>query len=212
MEPAFLVKPRELCYLGEGMQAKKTSSSKKRRPSQPLTLIHQGLGTEMLQAIAELGNDGIFVFNEDYRIAYANRMVSEITEYSNEELLKMTILSLLGRPNQPLIEDIFTHPERYGEKNCMQIQLLTSKEMAKEVEICIALAQTPLGVRKGYAYLRDVTASKRMERKIREGAQEFEKIAEMGEDGIVVFDQAFKIIFANQVASEITGIPREDLI
>jgi PAS domain S-box-containing protein len=212
MEPASLVNPRELCYLGEGMQAKKTSSSKKRRLPQPLTLIHQGMGTETFQAIAELGNDGIFVFNEDYRIEYANRMVSEITGYSNEELLKMTVLSLLGKPNQPLTEDIFTHPERYGEKNCTHIQLLTSKGMAKEVEICIALAQTPRGTRKGYAYLKDITESKQMERRIREATQQFEKIAEMGDDGIVVFDQAFKIIFANQMASEITGIPKETLI
>jgi PAS domain S-box-containing protein len=212
MELASLVNPRELCYLGEGMQVKKSSSSKKRRPSQPLILIHQGVGTEMFQAIAELGNDGIFVFNEDYRIEYANRMVSEITGYSNEDLLRMTILSLLGKPNQPLIEDIFTHPERYGEKNCMHIHLLTSKGMAKEVEICIALAQTPRGARKGYAYLRDITESRQMERRIREATQQFEKIAEMGDDGIVVFDQAFKIIFANQMASEITGIEKEALI
>ena len=212
MEPASLVNPRELCYPGEGMQAKKTSSSKKRRPPQPLTLIHQGMGTETFQAIAELGNDGIFVFNEDYRIEYANRMVSEITGYSNEELLKITILSLLGKPNQPLTEDIFTHPDRYGEKNCTHIQLLTSKGMAKEVEICIALAQTPRGTRKGYAYLKDITESKQMERRIREATQQFEKIAEMGDDGIVVFDQAFKIIFANQMASEITGIPKEVLV
>jgi PAS domain S-box-containing protein len=212
MGPASLVNPRELCYLGEGMQVKKSSSSKKRRPSQPLILIHQGVGTEMFQAIAELGNDGIFVFNEDYRIEYANRMVSEITGYSNEDLLRMTILSLLGKPNQPLIEDIFTHPERYGEKNCMHIHLLTSKGMAKEVEICIALAQTPRGARKGYAYLRDITESRQMERRIREATQQFEKIAEMGDDGIVVFDQAFKIIFANQMASEITGIEKEALI
>lgn len=212
MEPASLVNPRELCYLGEGMQAKKSSSSKKRKTPGPLTLIHQGVGAETFQAIAELGNDGIFVFNEDYRIEYANRVVSEITGYSNEELLKRTVLSLLGKPNQPLIEEIFTHPERYGEKNCTQIQLLTSKGMTKEVEICIALSQTPRGTRKGYAYLKDITESKQMERRIQEVTRQFEKIAEMGDDGIVVFDQAFKIIFANQMAVEITGIPKEDLI
>jgi len=212
METASLVNPRELCYFGKGMQAKKSSSSKKRRTPQPFTLIHQRVEAETFQAIAELGNDGIFVFNEDYHIEYVNRVVSEITAYSNEELLKMTVLSLLGKPNQPLIKDIFTHPEHYGEKNCTQIQLLTSKGIPKEVEICIALAQTPQGTQKGYAYLKDITESKQMERRIREATQQFEKIAEMGDDGIVVFDQAFKIIFANQMAVEITGIPKEDLI
>ena len=194
------------------MQPKKLSPSKKRRTTDRLTLLNKRVGPEMFQAIAELGNDGILVFDEHHRIEFANHMASEITGYSNEELLKKTVLSLLGKPNQSFLEDIFIHPERYGEKACTEIQLLTSKGEVKEAEVCIALAQTPLGARKGYAYLRDITEPKRMERKIREATQQFEKIAEMGDDGIVVFDHAFKIIFANQMASEVTGIPKEDLI
>jgi len=34
----------------------------------------------------------------------------------------------------------------------------------------------------------------------------------MGEDGIFVFDERFNILFANQMASDITGIPKSDLI
>jgi two-component system NtrC family sensor kinase len=166
----------------------------------------------MFQAIAELGNDGILVFDETHRIEFANRMASEITGYSNEQLLKMTVLSLLGKSYRSFIEDIFVHPEHYGEKTCTEIQLITSTAGVKEAEVCIALTQSPQGTRKGYAYLRDITESKQMGRRIREATQQFEKIAEMGDDGIVVFDQAFKIIFANQMASEITGIPKEDMI
>jgi two-component system NtrC family sensor kinase len=194
------------------MPAKKSSPTRKRRTAHRLTLLDNGVGPEMFQSIAELGNDGILVFDEGHRIEYANRMASEITGYSNEELLKMTILSLLGKTNQSFIEDLFVHPERYGEKACTEIQLLASKGEVKEAEVCIAFTQTPRGARKGYAYLRDITEAKRMERKIREATQQFEKIAEMGDDGIVVFDQAFKILFANQMASEITGISGEDLI
>ena len=212
MKSSFLVNPRELCYLGKGMPAKKSSPTKKRRTTHRLTLLDNGVGPEMFQSIAELGNDGILVFDEGHRIEYSNRMASEITGYANEELLKMPILSLLGKPNQSIIEDLFVHPERYGEKTCTEIQLLASKGEVKEAEVCIAFTQKPLGARKGYAYLRDITESKRMERKIREATQQFEKIAEMGDDGIVVFDQAFKILFANQMASEITGISREDMI
>jgi PAS domain S-box-containing protein len=139
-------------------------------------------------------------------------MATDITGYSNKELLKMSVLSLLGKPDQAFVKDLFVHPERYGEKTCTEVQLLASTSEVKEAEICIALAKTPLGARKGYAYLRDITESKRMARKIQEATQQFEKIAEMGDDGIVVFDQAFKIIFANQMVSEITGISKEDLI
>jgi two-component system NtrC family sensor kinase len=196
------------------MQTKKPSSLKKRRTSVGrLSLIkNKGVEAEMFQSIAELGNDGILVFDERHQIEFANRMASEITGYSNKDLLNMSILSLLNKPDQSFVEDLFIHPERYGEKTCTEAQLLTSMGEVKEAEICIALAKTPLGARKGYAYLKDITDSKRMERKIREATQQFEKIAEMGDDGIVVFDQAFKIIFANQMASEIIGISKEDLI
>ena len=212
-ESSSLVSPQSLCYFEKGMQTKKLPSpTKKKRHLHRVKPLEKELGSEMFQAIAELGNDGIFVFNENHRIEFANRMASEISGYSHEELLQMSILSLLGKPNQPFLEDIFLHPDRYGEKVCTETQLMTSKGTTKEVELCIALAQTPQGVRKGYAYLRDITESKQMERKLREATQQFEKIAEMGEDGIVVFDQAFEITFANQMASEITGIPKEDLI
>ena len=196
------------------MQTKKPSPLKKRRPSTDrLSLIkNKGVEAEMFQSIAELGNDGILVFDKDHRIGFANRMASEITGYSNKDLLNMSILSLLNKPDQSFIEDLFVHPERYGEKTCTKAKLLTSLGEVKEAEICIALAKTPLGAQKGYAYLKDITDSKRMERKIREATQQFEKIAEMGDDGIMVFDQAFKIIFANQMASETIGISKEDLI
>ena len=68
MELASLVNPRELCYVERVWKQKKPLLPKKEDLLRPLILIHQGVGTEMFQAIAELGNDGIFVFNEDYRI------------------------------------------------------------------------------------------------------------------------------------------------
>jgi PAS domain S-box-containing protein len=196
------------------MQNKKSRPSRKRKKTaEPLTLVKKkGVESEMFQSIAELGNDGILVFDKGHRIEFANRMASEITGYSNKDLLKMSALSLLNKPHQSFIEDLFVHPERYGEKTCSEVQLLTSMGEVKEAEICIALARTPSGVQKGYAYLRDITESKRMERRIREVTQQFEKIAEMGDDGIVVFDRAFKVIFANQMASEITGISKEAMI
>jgi two-component system NtrC family sensor kinase len=192
---------------------KPTAPIKKKKPAGPSLLVKKkGVGSERFRSIAELGNDGILVFDDRYQIQFANRMSSEITGYSSRELLKMSVPSLLGKSHQSFIEDLFAHPAHYGEKTCAEVQLSTSRGETKEVEICIALAKTPHGARKGYAYLRDITESKGMERRIREATQEFQKIAEMGDDGILVFDQTFKIIFANQMASEITGIPKEELI
>ena len=192
---------------------KPTPPTKRKKAAEPLTLVRKkGVDSGMFQSITELGNDGILVFDKDHRIEFANPMASEITGYSEEELLKMSVLSLLGKPHPFIAEDLFAHPDRYGEKTCTEVQLLTPTGEVKEAEICIALAKTPLGAKKGYAYLRDITESKRMERRVREVTHHFEKIAEMGDDGIVVFDHAFKIVFANQMASEIIGMTKEDMI
>jgi two-component system NtrC family sensor kinase len=210
----FLINPGEMSSRGRGMSSRKpTPPTKRKKAAEPLTLVRKkGGDSSMFQSIVELGNDGILVFDNHHQIEFANRMASEITGYSEEELLKMSVLSLLGKPHPSITEDLFVHPDRYGEKTCTEVQLFTSTGEVKEAEICIALAKTPLGAKKGYAYLRDITEPKRMERRVREVTQQFEKIAGMGDDGIVVFDQTFKIVFANQMASEIIGISKEDLI
>jgi PAS domain-containing protein len=86
MEPASLVNPWSYVYL-ENDASQNPLPPKKEGP-RPLTLIHQGVGAEMFQAIAELGNDGIFVFNEDYRVEYANRMVSKSPDIRMKHCLR----------------------------------------------------------------------------------------------------------------------------
>jgi PAS domain S-box-containing protein len=190
---------RGICYFEKGMELKKPSPSpKKRRDPDRLGTPDQKGKAEMFQSIAELGNDGILVFDEDHRIEFANRMVSEITGYSNAELLKMTALSLLGEPNQPFLEDIFVHPERYGEKVCTEIQLPTSKGEVKEAEVCIALAQTPFGIRKGYAYLRDITEAKQMGRTIKDSEEKLRTLFERVRHGLFISSKEGKFLDCNQ--------------
>jgi len=193
------------------MAIKKPSPSKKKR-GKPYRLAtpNQRGEAEMFQSIAELGNDGILVFDEHHRIEFANRMVSEITGYSNAELVKMTVLSLLGQPNQPFLQDIFVHPERYGEKVCMEIQLFTSKGEAKEAEVCIALAKTPHGVRKGYAYLRDITEAKRMEKKIKDSEEKLRTLFERVRHGLFISSKEGRFLDCNQALLEMLDYPTKE--
>ena len=193
------------------MQIKKPSpTTKKRKMPDRLTPPDQRGEAEMFQSIAESGNDGILVFDEHHRIEFANRMVSEITGYSNTELLKMTVLSLLGEPNQPFLKDIFVHPERYGEKVCTEIQLPTSEGEVKEAEVCIALAQSPLGVRKVYTYLRDITEAKRMERKIKDSEEKLRTLFERVRHGLFISSKEGKFLDCNQALLEMLDYPTKE--
>ena len=115
----------------------------------------------MLQSIVELANDGILVFNDRLGVEYANRTISQITGYEHARIMGMTITDLLGNESRALFEDIFSHPEKYGEKNCTEIRLPTASGEIRNAEICIALATPPDGADRAYAYVRDLTDEKR---------------------------------------------------
>ena len=193
------------------MMAKKLSPpTKRRRLTGRLTLVDKRVEAGMFQAIAELGNDGILVFDQNHQIEYANRTASEITGYSNEELLKMTILSLLEKPHQSFIEDIFIHPERYGEKTCTEAHLITSTGEGKEVEVCIALTGTSNGVRKGYAYLKDITDRKKFEKELKDSEEKLRRLFERVRHGLFISSKEGKFLDCNQALLDMLGYANKE--
>ena len=169
--------------------------------------------TKRLEKIAEMGDDGIIVFGEDYRIEFANAVASEITGYAKERLTEMDFRRLLSERDIGYLDQMHSKVGIDESKRvCTEMEVLTEKGMKWDAEVCITIAQGGKGGVKTYAYLRDITQRKRMEREVREATKRFEKMAEMGEDGIIVFGQDSRIEFANQMASEIMGFPRDQIL
>jgi PAS domain S-box-containing protein len=166
-----------------------------------------------LEKIVEMGDDGIIVFDENYRIEFANTVASELTGYPKEKLMGIDFRDLLpGREKDYLSQMRLDVGEDENKRVCTEMEVLSAKGLKKNAEVCIAISKTEEGGMKTYAYLRDITEQKRMERDIREATKRFEKIAEMGDDGIIVFDEESRIEFANQMAAEILGIPKDQVL
>ena len=169
--------------------------------------------TKRLEKIAEMGDDGIIVFDEDFRIEFANTVASELTGCSKERLVGMDFRQLLSERDIGYLHQMHSEVGADESKRvCTEMEVVTERGLKRDAEVCITIAKMEKGGVKTYAYLRDITERKRMEREIREGTKRFEKIAEMGEDGIIVFDEDSKIEFSNQVASEIMGIPKGQIL
>src|SRR3990172_13272463 len=92
------------------------------------------------------------------------------------------------------------------------MEILTERGLLRDAEVCITIARTEKGGVQTYAYLRDITERKRMEREVHEATKRFEKITEMGEDGIIVFDEDSRIEFANLKSTEIIGLPKDQIV
>ena len=169
--------------------------------------------TKRLEKIAEMGDDGIIVFDENYRIEFANTIASELTDFAREKLLGMDFRRLLNERDVGYLNRMHSEVGADESKRvCTEMEVVTARGHKRDAEVCITIAEMEKGRVKTYAYLRDITERKRMERELREATKRFEKIAEMGEDGIIVFDEDSRIEFANQMASEIIGIPKGDIL
>jgi two-component system NtrC family sensor kinase len=169
--------------------------------------------TRRLEKIAEMGDDGIIVFDENYRVEFANAVASEITGYSKEQLIGMDFRRLLSQRDIGYLDQMHSEVGVDESKRvCTEMDILIKEGLKLDAEVCITIEKMEKGGVRTYAYLRDITERKRMEREIREATKRFEKIAEMGEDGIIVFDEGSRIEFANQMASEIIGIPKDEIL
>jgi len=169
--------------------------------------------TKRLEKIAEMGDDGIIVFDEKYQVEFANMMASELTGFSKERLVGMDFRRLLGEEDIGYLDQMHSEVGADESKRvCTEMQVVTENGLKRDAEVCITIAEMEKGRVKTYAYLRDITERKRMEREIREATKRFEKIAEMGDDGIIVFDEDSRIEFANQMASEFMGLPKDHIL
>ena len=169
--------------------------------------------TKRLEKIAEMGDDGIIVFDEDYKIEFANTIASELTGYSKERLMGMDFRLLLSEREIGYLDQMHSEVGIDESKRvCTEMEVLTPRGLKWDAEVCITIAKKEKGGVQTYAYLRDITERKRMERELREATKRFEKIAEMGDDGIIVFDENSRIEFANQMASEILGLSKDQIL
>jgi two-component system NtrC family sensor kinase len=166
-----------------------------------------------LEKIVEMGDVGIIVFDENYRIEFANAEASGLTGHAKEALLGLDFRHILRDQDIGYLDQMqFEVGVDESKRVCTEMRTVTAKGLDIEAEVCITIEKTVRGGKKTYAYLRDITEKKRMEREIRDATKRFEKIAEMGEDGILVFDEDSRIEFANQRAAEILGLSKDRIL
>ncbi|MEI9478637.1 MAG: PAS domain S-box protein [Deltaproteobacteria bacterium] len=165
---------------------------------------------EILQSIVEFGNDGILVFDEQSRIEFANRMASEITGYSIDELLHLPIYSLFSETHRHLVNDLFTQSQQQGNKICTEIQLLTSTGQVKEAEVCIASARSDRGEVKTYAYIRDITARKRSQRNLKDSEEKLRSLFERVRHGVFISSIEGKFLDCNQALLDMLGYSNKE--
>ncbi len=156
---------------------------------------------------------GIFISTKKGKFLNCNKGLLDMVSYgSKEEFLKIDIA-----------KDLYVNP---GDRRTFQ-DMVEKNGFVKDYEVdfktrdggIITALLTAHAIRDeegqiiGYeGLIIDVTDRKRMEGRIREATKRFQKISEMGDDGIIVIDEGNRIIFANSMATELIGYLNEELL
>ncbi len=168
---------------------------------------------ERYKNLFERVRHGIFISTKGGRFLDCNPALLEMLGYRDkEEFLKIDIANDLyvnsedRKAFQGLVERngfVKDFEVEFKRKDGRKITiLLTAHPIRKEEGEII-----------GYQGLFiDITERKEMERRIQEAVRKFQKISEMGEEGIIVIDEGNRIIFANSMATELIGYLNEELL
>ena len=158
-----------------------------------------------LEKIAEMGGEGILVYNEDYRIEFANSMASVITGYSHEELMKMNFMKLQTEQDKEFLAQMYSQVGTDESRRiCMEMSIICADSTEKPVEICISVAHED-GKRKTYVYLEDITERKRFERELRESESRYRNLFEKLPVGAFVSTPEGKFLDCNQALLDMLG-------
>ncbi len=169
--------------------------------------------TKRFQKISEMGEDGIIVFDKHYQIEFANMMAVDITGFSQEELMGMDFNLLLNERDQKFLADM--HSEVGEDENrrlCLEMEINTAAGGSKEVEVCITIAKGEGRGLRTYAYIRDITLRKKMEREIREANEFLSKMIESSVNCVVATDMKGDILIFNKGAEKLLGYKTEEVV
>ncbi|NPC92313.1 PAS domain S-box protein [Bacillus sp. WMMC1349] len=161
---------------------------------------------ERFREVFENAMDAIIIMNKDWQIVKANQSACKIFELPMRELLTKKIIDFVDLTDKRY----FSIRKRYDEKGEIreELQFRMGNGQYKELEFT---SKRIMFGNQHLTILRNVSDRKRMEKELRESELKFRKVFNGSMDGIVLFNNQYKIIDANPLAGKILHIPIEQL-
>ncbi|MGM0948772.1 MAG: sporulation two-component system sensor histidine kinase KinE [Bacillota bacterium] len=161
---------------------------------------------ERFREIFENAMDAIIIWSNDGRIVKANQSACKIFELPMNLLLKRKLCDFLV-DSQRKYSITKRKYAKYGE---IREELLFQMANGQFKELEFTSKRTILE-NQHLTILRNVSDRKRMEKELRESELKFRKVFNGSMDGNVLFDNQYRIIDANPLASHILGLSYEEI-
>ncbi|WP_243291728.1 PAS domain-containing sensor histidine kinase [Bacillus sp. FJAT-47783] len=161
---------------------------------------------ERFREVFESALDAIVLWDENGKIVRANQWACRIFELPLDKLLKSRVCDFVDKNDQKFQKI----KKEYMKTGAIREELLFHMPNGQKKQLEFTSKREG---HDGYhmTILRNVSDRKRMEKELRESEQKFRKVFDGTMDGNVLFDDTFRIIDANPVASKIFNIPLHQL-
>ncbi|MBM4289078.1 MAG: PAS domain S-box protein, partial [Deltaproteobacteria bacterium] len=162
----------------------------------------------MLSSILHNFPTPFFMVNPDLTISFMNPQCERLTGFSREESLKgLTCADILRTPKCNTPECLLKKVMATGLPVSGVRQTIRDRR-GNEIPVVVnasALTDHNNQIIGGFEFIRDISA-------VVEAEQKINLVTELTQEGILMVDENFIILFANTKMSEISGIPKEILI
>jgi PAS domain S-box-containing protein len=161
-------------------------------------------GEERYRILFERNPLPMFVYDDEtYKFLAVNEAAVKHYGYSREEFLNMSIKDIRPNSDIPALMEIFSKPRRGMVKSGIWRHLLKNGCI---VNVDVTTHNIIFNGRPARIVLaNDVTAKVKAEKALQESEEKYRRIVENANEGIWLFDNKWKITFANKKLSDILG-------
>ena len=171
---------------------------------------------EVYRTLIETSPDPIVMYSLEGELIAANKQAATMYGVdSTKDLLKevKTVFDFLTEDGKVYGEASFhrTLSEGRPQRNEYQVKVRDGKIIAAEMHSSIVRT----GAGKPWAFIsvvRDITARRKAEERLRENEERFRSVVEKSMIGIAVIDHVFKYSYVNEVFCRIAGYEREEIL
>jgi PAS domain S-box-containing protein len=156
--------------------------------------------------------DGFGIINKDGILTYVNKRLAEMLEYSVEELIGKSAISLFNEENKKKLMIELKKREK-GEPSKYELEFTT--KTGKQLPTLISATplfdsnQNHIG---SYAVIEDISEIKKLEQKLINDINFSNSIINNLAEGFAAIDSSVKQIIANDRLCEMTGFNRDELL
>ncbi|MCK4838526.1 MAG: PAS domain S-box protein, partial [Desulfobulbaceae bacterium] len=164
---------------------------------------------ELSKLILSRSMDGFFSSDGKGRFVDANEAYCNLVGYSREQLLEMAVPDLEARETA---EEVAHHIEALIRTGSERFESQHRHRDGHLVDIELSITYDSSRGDLFFAFVRDISARKRVETELRENEEKFRLIFESSTDAIFQVDPEGNITFMNRAGAEMFGYTPEEII